>query len=213
MGLKATKKNNVVIPAMEVGTYTAVCIGIVDLGEQYSARFTKYQDRVSLTFEVIGETIERGNGQEPRWVSKEYTKSLNDRANLFKDLSKWRGISSEDELAEYDLSQLMNAPCLISVGVKERDNGGAINVVEGVMALPKGMPAPKAQSETFLFDMDDQGTWPVLEKMPQFMREKIEKSTTWARIQAGTEEMDMDEPSPKQAPGHIDMETGEITPF
>ena len=97
MGLIASKKSGAVIPPLEDGTYTAVCIGIVDLGEQLSPRFKKYQDKVSLTFEVVGETVERGNGPEPRWISREYTKSLGEKANLCRDLTKWLGALSEED--------------------------------------------------------------------------------------------------------------------
>ena len=86
------------------------------------------------------------------------------------------------------------------------------------MALPKGMPAPVAASETFLFDMDDPATHAVLPTLPQFLREKVERSPTWARLHAGAEEMDLDEddaPTEDAAPGNaapsdVDPETGEI---
>ena len=93
------------------------------------------------------------------------------------------------------------------------------------MALPKGMPAPVAASETFLFDMDDPATHAVLPTLPQFLREKVERSPTWARLHAGAEEMDLDEDeggapteddasgrgdAPAPIPPDVDPETGEI---
>jgi hypothetical protein len=239
MGLIASKKNGVVIPPLEEGTYTAVCIGIVDLGEQFNERYKKYQEAVSLTFEVVGETVERGNGPEPRWVSREYAKTLGDKSNLYKDLSKWAGALSEEELQGFDLTSLLGKSCLISVLLKESTDGTKNNKIEGVMALPKGMQQPKAQSALFLFNMDDPATYPVLDDLPRFMREKVERSTTWARLHAGSEDMGMDEDSlaqdkhvqdkptqerparpvqrpsaqerPARVPPNIDPETGEYT--
>ena len=80
------------------------------------------------------------------------------------------------------------------------------------MALPKGMPAPVPASETFLFDMDDPATHAILPALPQFLREKVERSPTWARLRAGSEEMDLDEDDApgNAAPSDVDPETGEI---
>ena len=226
MGLIASKKSGAVIPPLEDGTYTAVCIGIVDLGEQLSPRFKNYQDKVSLTFEVVGETVERGNGPEPRWISREYTKSLGEKANLCRDLTKWLGALSEEDAEGLDLTTLLGRACLISVVQRERADGSRANNVEGVMALPKGMPQPRAQSQTFLFDMDKPETYAALDTLPQFLREKVEHSPTWARLHAGAEEMGMDEDGPAQEPAgqsaqpvgqsaqtagrRVDPETGEI---
>lgn len=190
MGLIVKKPEKTAVPPLAGGTYAAVCIGIVDLGEQYNERFKKVQNVVSLTFEIAGETVERGSGPEPRWLSREYTKTLGEKANLTRDLQKLLG---EGDLDGFDLRVLLGRACLLSVQCRERPDGARFNRVEGLMALPKGMPAPVAASETFLFDMDDPATHAVLPTLPQFLREKVERSPTWARLHAGAEEMDLDE--------------------
>ena len=66
---------------------------------------------------------------------------------------------------------------------------------------------------TFLFDLDDPATHAVLPTLPQFLREKVERSPTWARLHAGAEEMDLDEDegdAPAPIPSDVDPETGEI---
>lgn len=220
MGLIVKKLEKTAVPPLAGGTYAGVCIGVVDLGEQYNERFKKVQNTVSLTFEIAGETVERGNGPEPRWLSREYTKTLGEKANLTRDLQKLLG---EGDLDGFDLRALLGRACLLSVQCRERPDGARFNRVEGLMALPKGMPAPVAASETFLFDMDDPATHAVLPTLPQFLREKVERSPTWARLHAGSEEMDLDEddapneggaPSrgaaPAPIPSDVDPETGEI---
>lgn len=213
MGLIAKKRAAVEIPPLEAGTYTAVCIGIVDLGEQLNTVYKKYQDTVSLTFEFVNETIERGNGPEPRWISKEYTKTLGEKSNLYRDLKAWLGGLTEAQLEAYDISTLLGQGCLASVEVKEGREGRIKNTITGIMALPKGMPKPVSKSQPFLFNMDDESTYPVLQTIPQFLRDKVEKSTTWARKQAGSEEMTIEEDDPAEeqaAPRGIDPDTGEI---
>ena len=210
MALIAKKSNPVVIPPLAAGTYTAVCIGLVDLGEQLNTLFNKYQDVVSMTFEFVGETIERGNGPEPRWISKEYTKSLAEKSNLYRDLKAWTGGLTDKQLEEYDLSQLIGKGCLVSVEVREGKEGRQFNRISGIMALPKGMPEPKAESDTFIFDMDKEETYAALPNLPQFIRERIEKSPTWAKKQVGKEEMSMDDNEKSEIPKNVDPETGEI---
>ena len=48
MGLRVRKRSGPAIPPMDAGTYAAVCVGVVDLGEQYSETFKKYSDKVLL---------------------------------------------------------------------------------------------------------------------------------------------------------------------
>lgn len=213
MGLIAKKRAAVEIPPLEAGTYTAICIGIVDLGEQLNTVYKKYQDTVSLTFEFVDETIERGNGPEPRWISKEYTKTLGEKSNLYHDLNAWLGELSDEQLESFDISNLLNRGCLAAVKVKEGSDGRKKNTISGVMALPKGMPKPVSKSQPFLFNMDDESTYPVLQTIPQFLRDKVEKSTNWARKQAGNEEMTIEEDESAEeaaVPRGIDPDTGEI---
>ena len=112
MGLIVKKLEKTAVPPLAGGTYAGVCIGVVDLGEQYNERFKKVQNTVSLTFEIAGETVERGNGPEPRWLSREYTKTLGEKANLTRDLQKLLG---EGDLDGFDLRALLGRACLLSV--------------------------------------------------------------------------------------------------
>lgn len=205
MGLLAKKKNMPETPPMEAGTYPAVCIGIVDLGMQNNPKYNKAEDKVSLTFEMPDETIERGNGPEPRWLSKKYTKSLGDKSNLLRDLKAWLGAAAVDT-DSFDIRELLGKACLVSVSKVENKNTGRVyNAIERMVALPKGMPEPQAKSEMFLFNMDDPATWDTLQKIPNFLREEVERSTSWAERQE-SEDMDIDDDN-----ASVDMETGEIT--
>ena len=56
------------IPPLEDGTYTGILIGIVELGEQLHYEKKRYRNAIQFTFEVYGEFIDRGNGDEPRWA-------------------------------------------------------------------------------------------------------------------------------------------------
>lgn len=46
------------MPPVEPGVYMAVCVGVVDLGEQYSEMFKTYSNRVKFVWALPSETIE-----------------------------------------------------------------------------------------------------------------------------------------------------------
>lgn len=101
MSLKIKKKSGSSVPPMDAGTYPAVCVGIVDLGEQYSATFKKYNDKVLVIWEIPSQTIEIDGEDKPRWLSKDFSASLHEKSNLYQMLVSWRGKAfTEAELAE-----------------------------------------------------------------------------------------------------------------
>lgn len=57
-------------PPVEPGVYIAICVGVVDLGEQYSEKFKNYSNKVKFIWELVGETIEVDGEQKPRQLSK-----------------------------------------------------------------------------------------------------------------------------------------------
>ena len=57
----------------------------------------------------------------------------------------------------------------------------------------KGIDPGKPVSETFLFDMDAEDRDERIQDLSPWVRKKIELSPTWARLHAGSEEMDLDE--------------------
>ena len=68
-------------PPVEPGVYIAICIGVVDLGEQYSEKFKNYANKVKFIWELVGETIEVDGEQKPRQLSKEFTFSISKSAS------------------------------------------------------------------------------------------------------------------------------------
>ena len=101
MSLKIKRKSGTSVPPMEAGTYPAVCIGIVDLGEQYSETFKKYSDKLLIIWEIPSQTIEIDGEDKPRWLSKDFAASLHEKSVLHKILVSWRGKAfTEKELTE-----------------------------------------------------------------------------------------------------------------
>ncbi len=186
MSLKIKKKASV--PPIDGGTYAAICVGIIDLGEQLSdyGNNQKIEEKVLLIWELPDVTLLVDGEQKPRWISKEYTSIISDKSNLGKLLVSWRGRQfSDEDMGEdgFDLKTMIGQACLLQVIVKETKNGKLINDVTGIMGYIAGMPKPQTTSELLSFDMD---AWDdeVFKKLPEWIQEKIKKSSQYQKEHA-----------------------------
>ena len=76
MSLKLKRKKRTTVPPLAGGTYLGICIGIIDLGEQYNQNFKNYADKLMLLFEISGETVNVDGEDKPRLLSREYIASF-----------------------------------------------------------------------------------------------------------------------------------------
>ena len=107
------------------GTYPARCIKVIDLGTQhgeYQGKPTTKQ-QIMVTWELPTELIEEGDfAGQPYAVSKFYTASLGEKANLRKDLEAWRGRAfTETELAGFDVKAILGKSCMVTIIPSEGD--------------------------------------------------------------------------------------------
>lgn len=179
MSLKLKRKQRIIVPPLAGGTYMGVCIGTIDVGEQYNQHYKKYEDKLILLFEVSGETVDVDGESKPRWLSNEYTASLGEKAKLHQHLVSWRSRDfTDEELENFDIESMLGQPCMLTVIVKETDNG-TYNNITNITAVPKGVPAPTTEQELLAYDIDDRNE-DVFEKLPEWIRNKIKKSTQFA---------------------------------
>lgn len=166
------------IPPVEPGTYFAVCIGDIDLGEQETAYNgkTRYVNQIQLIFELPNELIEVDGEQQPRWLSRRFSVSMSNKSNLRKFLETWYGKQFTDEaVKDFDTKDLLGKPAMLSVVLSE---DGLYANIASAAALPKGVPAPAAKSEYLHFDMD-QWDDEQFAKLPDYLQELIQKSTQY----------------------------------
>ncbi|MGM9631142.1 phage replication initiation protein, NGO0469 family [Butyricicoccus sp.] len=183
MSLKLKKKKVAKIPPLEGGTYMGVCIGVIDLGNQYNDHYKKYENKLMLMFEIPSETVTVEGEEKPRWLSREYTASLNEKSVLCNHLISWRSKAfTEDELSEdgdgFDITTMLGQSCMLTVVSREGDSG-SYSRIENISAMPKGVPAPKTESELWAFDIDNRDE-DVFAKLPEWIQTKIKKSTQYA---------------------------------
>ena len=156
------------VPPVEAGVYMAVCIGLIDLGEQYSEKFKNYSYKVMYVWELPGETIEIDGEQKPR-----------------------------QEFMEFDVFDQVGKACQLNVVLNETKEYAN---VDNLMPIPKGFPAPTTATEHIKWDMD---AWndDVFAKLPEWIQEKIKKSTQYQKDHAPETEI------------KVDAATGEVCPI
>lgn len=181
---------------VEAGTYPARCVAVVDLGIQHNTFNNKDQEKVLLMFELPTERITVDGEDKPRWLSARYTMSLNEKATLRKTLDAWRGKPfTPEELLGFDLSSVINAPCMLTVTNTEK-NGNTYANISGVSKLMKGMEVPALENEPIVFDMEAENAEEVKAKLPDWVQKIIEESVSWKSRKADMDVLDDDGPIP-----------------
>lgn len=139
----------------ETGNWPATCIRIIDLGTQereYQGK-TSYRRQSLIIWEIAGQADSEGR---PLTISKAYTASLGEKANLRKDLESWRGRPfTSEELGGFNVKNILGKPCLLNL-IEVQGQKGAKVVIAAISSLPKGMPAPAAPvNEQYIYSLDD----------------------------------------------------------
>jgi hypothetical protein len=137
------------------GPHAVVCCDVADLGMQETQWGPKDMVRV---YWMLGEVMEDGRQY---LVAQNYTASLNEKANLRRDLESWRGKPfEEEELRGFDLEKLIGIPAYLNVvhNVSQK-NGRTYANVASIMPLPKGTEPPTIDPEYVRWE-DRQGNTP-----------------------------------------------------
>lgn len=169
------------VPPVEAGVYMAVCIGFIDLGEQYSEKFKNYSNKGMYVWELPSETIEIEGEVKPRQLSKEFAISGSSKSNLRKFIESWNSKSySDEEFMEFDLFEQIGKPCQLNVVLNETKEYAN---VDNLMPIPKGFPTPATDTKYIYWDM---GNWDeaVFNELPEWIQEKIKKSTEYQKEHA-----------------------------
>ena len=173
------------------GMHMARCFRVIDLGTQRGEwkGKEKWNRKVLLQWELYGEAddgtpLKLDDGR-PMSVSKRYTLSLGDNAQLRADLKSWRGRDfTLDELAGFDISALLGIGCMLNVAHDTKDSKTYTNVAS-VTPIPKVMREtfPKAINPQIIFDVSE----PNMEALATFserLQETIRGCREWHKVPA-----------------------------
>lgn len=182
-----------------VGTCVARCIKIIDIGTQkgeYQGKATSKRQCI-VGWELPNDCMSEGeHAGKPFNVSKFYTASLGEKANLRKDLQNWRGREfTEDELRGFESKNILGKACMLSLTQNDK---GKVRVT-GVMALPKGMQVPPQVNPSVYFSLDEYDAQ-VFESLSDGYKKMITASPEYqdvatGRSKHGFEDMPDDDPS------------------
>lgn len=166
------------LPPVPAGQYLAVCVGVFDLGEQYSEKYKNYSPKLMITFDIPAVTIEVDGKQEPRQLSREFTISGKSNSNLRAFISSWNGVQYSDEaFGDFDPLTQVGKPAMINVLLNET---GEYANIDTIMPLFPGLPAPATPTQPKTWDMDK---WDdtAFNDLPVWVQEKIKKSTQYQK--------------------------------
>ena len=173
-----------------VGTHIARCIKLIDLGTQegeyQGVKNSKRQ--CVITWELPSTLMTEGESKgKPFTVSKFYTQSLGEKANLRKDLINWRGRDfTPEELSGFEAKNILGKPCMVSITLNDK----AKAKVSGVMALPKGMPCPDQVNPSVIFGLDEFDK-DVFESLSKGIKAMIEASPEYKKMLKGDSFVDI----------------------
>jgi hypothetical protein len=170
--------------APEAGTDTGILIRIIDIGTHTSTYQGQESARRKVVF-VFELPNQKGQERTPLTVSKFYTFSMHEKANLRRDLETWRGKPyTSAELEVFDPARLLGQPCLLTLKERTTADGKLRIDVAQITSLAKEMSRPGAPvNETYVYDLDDHNP-EVFEKISDGLKRLITASAEWPEVQA-----------------------------
>lgn len=169
-------------PLVESGSYLAVCVGVLAIGEQYVDRSafggkSGYERQLTFVFELPTEIGEDG---KPKQLNKDVNATSALTGSLYAILKAWNARDyNREQLEQADLSEQLGKPCQITVSVSE----SGYSRISGITAIPKGIPAPESITPIMLFNVED---WDdaVFNALPEWAQNKIKNSTQYQKNHA-----------------------------
>ena len=139
----------------------------------------KMMNKVLISFELPNEleVFKEEKGKEPFVVSREYTLSMNEKANLRKLVEGILGVALSDEESEhFDVTSLSGKVCLLNVVHKVSSaSKNTYALIQGAAPLPKGMTAPEAINKPLVVDYDNL-TEGDFASLPEYIKDKMKVS-------------------------------------
>lgn len=205
MGLKAMNTGGKKREPIPAGTHVAVCVGYTDLGTQTEMvkGQKKEQRRVMIFWDIPEERMEIDGKSLPKRISCRYTLSLYEKATLRKMMDSWKGEPlTADELAGFDLDNLINRPAMLQVIHKpnERKPGEVYANVNAVLPLFKGIPRPAMETEPIKYEIEGPNGIFVIpgDDIPRWIKNII-KDSYEAKKAGWTFDADADKAAEQQA--------------
>jgi len=172
-----------------VGQTKAISFKIVDVGtrmEQFQSEPEKPRRSLFMFWECPDHLMD---DDRPMTIFKQYSHTLNENSNLFKDLKAWRGRAfTAEELDGFDLLTVLGVSCEIEV-VKSKAENSTRTFVDGVYKPDGGAKKTETVNVVQAFDLEEycnefngssneksKEMCDVYEDLPAFMQDMITES-------------------------------------
>lgn len=192
--MPVAKSNSVPRELIPPGTYLAIVNGVFDLGTQDGGQYGP-QHKVLISWELHKRSgpVKNKDGKVAT-ISKFYTLSFGDKANLRKDVEGLlnRKFDKEEAKRGYDVGQLLSEPCRLQIVHEKKTDGSMRDTVATVMGLDADEDKPAAETSHLLYDLAP--GQPFDSNVPEWIRDMVRKSLEW------TEHDDSPAPHASQIP-------------
>jgi hypothetical protein len=198
------------IPA---GNYIARCYNMIHIGtvtEDVMGQ-PKTLNKVRITWELPTElrVFDPAKGEQPMVISKEFTLSMHEKANLRKDLESWRGKQfTEEQAKSFDITRLLGVACMLNIIHKISKTGVPYATISNISSIPKGLECPKQVNPTFEWNYEDHWDEITLQEFPDFIKDKIKTSEEYRKMKTPIEDL-----TNQHEPETVETETENDLPF
>jgi hypothetical protein len=167
--------------SLEAGAYPARVVQIIDLGVQaqraYQGQEKPPKPEVYITYELLDVFMKDKDGNDledkPRWISERIPLSSLD-ADLAKSTKRYLALDPGKEFGG-DFTQLINAPCLVTVALNKKDGRVYENVAQVGQMRPKdAAKAPDLKNPPKVFVMDAPDV-EVFQSLPEWLQKLIQQ--------------------------------------
>jgi hypothetical protein len=124
----------------DVGVHQAVCVFVEDIGTHEGSYNGKpiQRHQIVICWEIAQNMTQGEYAGNPFMISKFYTLSLSEKANLRKDLQSWRGKDfTDEELKGFDVEKLKGANCMLNIVEHEKRDKSKTVKIAAIMPVSK----------------------------------------------------------------------------
>ncbi len=208
--LIVSEKGNKIEPVPE-GIHNAVCVGLYHVGTQHCNFFETDQRKLIITWELpellpIESERYGKRHQSPRCLSRNFTLSLNEKANLRQILESWRGRKFTDsELKGFDIGKLLGVPCQLQVEHEQGKEGRTFAKVTNVLPAPRDSKVT-ASIQPKMFSVTDLKEAKLPDFLPEWVKNVVMQSREWEMLLkrasniSPANELDCDDTDPDEVP-------------
>jgi len=159
------------------GNFPARCFQVIHTGHHFDQKYGKMKDILRVSWELVTEkaVFKDGEPEKPFVVNKKYNLSLGEKATLRKDLESYRGKTfTDEELKGFDVSKLINTPCMLQIIHNKVDDNVYANI-SAIGSIPKGYVVDGLYNDTLLFSVSSFNK-EIFDTLPDFIKTEIMES-------------------------------------